>query len=29
VVYGHAWRGKDKPKFDDGVSPVTFKPRNI
>jgi malonyl-CoA O-methyltransferase len=28
VVYGHAWRGKDKPKFDDGVSPVTFKPRN-
>ncbi len=27
VVYGHAWRGKDKPKFDDGVSPVTFKPR--
>ena len=29
VVYGHAWRGKDKPKFDDGVSPVTFKPRSI
>jgi malonyl-CoA O-methyltransferase len=28
VVYGHAWRGKDKPKFDDGISPVTFKPRN-
>jgi malonyl-CoA O-methyltransferase len=28
VVYGHAWRGQDKPKFDDGVSPVTFKPRN-
>lgn len=28
VVYGHAWRAKDKPKFDDGVSPVTFKPRN-
>lgn len=27
VVYGHAWRGKDKPKFDDGVSPVTFKSR--
>lgn len=27
VVYGHAWRGKDKQKFDDGVSPVTFKPR--
>lgn len=29
VVYGHAWRGKDKPTFDDGVSPVTFKPRSI
>jgi len=28
VVYGHAWRGQDKPTFDDGVSPVTFKPRN-
>jgi malonyl-CoA O-methyltransferase len=32
VVYGHAWRGKDKPKgsfgLDDGVSPVIFKPRN-
>lgn len=28
VVYGHAWRAKDKPKFDDGVSPVTFKPRH-
>jgi malonyl-CoA O-methyltransferase len=28
VVYGHAWRGQDKPKYDDGVSPVTFKPRN-
>ena len=32
VVYGHAWRGKDKPKgnfgLDDGVSPVTFKHRN-
>lgn len=28
VVYGHAWRGQDKPKFDDGVSPVTFRPRN-
>jgi malonyl-CoA O-methyltransferase len=32
VVYGHAWRGKDKPKgsfgLDDGVSPVTFKPRH-
>jgi malonyl-CoA O-methyltransferase len=29
VVYGHAWRAKDKPKFDDGVSPVTFKPRRL
>ncbi|MDO9281619.1 MAG: malonyl-ACP O-methyltransferase BioC [Methylotenera sp.] len=28
VVYGHAWRGQDKSQFDDGVSPVTFKPRN-
>ena len=28
VVYGHAWRGQDKPKFEDGVSPVTFRPRN-
>lgn len=28
VVYGHAWRAQDKPMFDDGVSPVTFKPRN-
>jgi malonyl-CoA O-methyltransferase len=27
VVYGHAWRAQDKPKFDDGVSPVTFKSR--
>jgi len=31
VVYGHAWHGKDKPGsisgLDDGVSPVTFKPR--
>lgn len=27
VVYGHAWRGQDKPKFEDGVSPVTFSPR--
>ena len=26
VVYGHAWRGKDKPV--DGFSPVTFRPRN-
>lgn len=28
VVYGHAWRGQDKPIFEDGVSPVTFRPRN-
>jgi len=28
VVYGHAWRGQDIPKFEDGVSPVTFRPRN-
>lgn len=27
VVYGHAWRGKDKPQHDDGVAPITFKPR--
>ena len=27
VVYGHAWRGQDKPKFDDGVSPITFRSR--
>jgi malonyl-CoA O-methyltransferase len=27
VVYGHAWRAQDKPKYDDGVSPVTFKSR--
>ena len=28
VVYGHAWRGQEKEKFDDGVSPITFKARN-
>jgi malonyl-CoA O-methyltransferase len=28
VVYGHAWRGPDKEKFVDGVSPINFKPRN-
>jgi malonyl-CoA O-methyltransferase len=28
VVYGHAWRGQDIPQFEDGVSPVTFRPRN-
>ncbi|MGB4812065.1 MAG: malonyl-ACP O-methyltransferase BioC [Methylophilaceae bacterium] len=27
VVYGHAWRGKDKVKFEEGVSPINFKPR--
>jgi malonyl-CoA O-methyltransferase len=27
VVYGHAWRGKDKPQHDDGATPITFKPR--
>lgn len=27
VVYGHAWRGQDKPKNMDGVSPIAFKPR--
>ena len=27
VVYGHAWRPRDKLKFDTGVSPVTFKSR--
>ena len=27
VVYAHAWRGKDKPQHDDGVAPITFKPR--
>jgi len=27
VVYAHAWRGKDKPLLEDGLSPVTFKPR--
>lgn len=28
VVYGHAWKPEPKPVYDDGVSPVTFKPRN-
>lgn len=27
VVYGHAWRGQDKPVLDDGLSPITFKAR--
>ncbi len=25
VVYGHAWRAEDKPKFGDGVSPIAFR----
>jgi malonyl-CoA O-methyltransferase len=30
VVYGHAWRGKnkDKVKFEDGFAPITFKSRS-
>lgn len=28
VVYGHAWRGADKPVFEDGLSPINFKPRS-
>lgn len=32
VVYGHAWRGQDKPKdnfgLEDGVSPITFRSRS-
>jgi len=28
VVYGHAWRGQEKARFDDGVSPITFKARD-
>jgi len=28
VVYGHAWRGKDKPVLDNGMAPISFKPRN-
>lgn len=27
VVYAHAWRAQDKPKYDNGVSPITFKPK--
>lgn len=29
VVYGHAWRGKDKPNLGEGVSPISFKPRSV
>lgn len=28
VVYGHAWKPEARPQLDDGVAPVTFKPRN-
>jgi malonyl-CoA O-methyltransferase len=28
VVYGHAWRGQDKPALADGLSPITFKSRS-
>lgn len=28
VVYGHAWRGKDKPMLENGIAPINFKPRN-
>lgn len=28
VVYGHAWRGADKVRLDDGLSPITFKSRS-
>ncbi len=27
VVYAHAWRGKDTPKLEDGIAPITFKLR--
>jgi malonyl-CoA O-methyltransferase len=27
VVYGHAWKPESKPVYEDGVSPVMFKPR--
>ena len=25
VVYGHAWRGQEKPRLAEGLSPITFK----
>ncbi|WP_047553268.1 malonyl-ACP O-methyltransferase BioC [Methylotenera sp. G11] len=28
VVYAHAWRGKDKPVLENGMAPISFKPRN-
>lgn len=28
VVYGHAWKPAPKAAFEDGVSPITFKPRS-
>jgi malonyl-CoA O-methyltransferase len=27
VIYGHAWKAKPKPRHDDGLSPIIFKPR--
>jgi malonyl-CoA O-methyltransferase len=27
VVYAHAWRGENKAALADGVSPISFKPR--
>jgi malonyl-CoA O-methyltransferase len=27
VVYGHAWRGAEKPDLEMGVSPIEFRPR--
>ncbi len=28
VVYGHAWKPEARPQLDNGVEPITFKPRN-
>jgi len=28
VVYGHAWKPEPKPSYEDGVSPIQFKPRS-
>jgi len=28
VVYAHAWKPEPKPHFDDGVAPITFRPRS-
>lgn len=27
VVYAHAWRAQGKPRLEDGVAPIAFKPR--